>query len=96
MLKLPPPGFTTQPLATISQDAAAIVRVPPKTSGEPYIGRSGENRFDDPRMPQRDRFGTCYLGRSVVVAITETLLHNAVAVDGGFTVALKTSRDAAS
>jgi len=65
-----------------------LVRVSAHASGEPHFGRRGANRFDDPRLPESGRFGTCYLGRSVVVAIAETVLHDEVAVNGEFKVAL--------
>ncbi len=88
MLKLPPAGFASQPLLTLPQDPADLVRVSAHASGEPYFGRRGANRFDDPRLPESDRFGTCYLGRGIVVAMAETVLHDEVAVNGEFKVAL--------
>ena len=88
MLKLPPAGFAAQPLTTVSLEPPALVRVSPKNTGEPYFGRRGSNRFDDPRLPESGRFGTCYLGRSIVVAVAETVLHDEVAINGEFKVAL--------
>lgn len=88
MSRLPPADLASQPLVTISQDPASLARVSGHKSGEPYFGRHGANRFDDPRLPESNRFGTCYLGRSVVVAMAETVLHDEVAVNGEFKVAL--------
>lgn len=68
------------PLVTLPP--AALVRVSRHDCGEPHFGRTGGNRFDDP-----DRgYGTCYFGRSLALAIAETLLHDAVAVRGRFLV----------
>jgi len=59
-----------------------LVRVSRYDSGEPHFGRTGGNRFDDPGKG----YGTCYFGRSLALALAETLLHDAVAVRGQFAV----------
>ncbi|WP_223164547.1 RES family NAD+ phosphorylase [Massilia rubra] len=53
-----------------------LVRVSGHTSGEPYFGRSGANRFDDPDSGSPTAFGTCYFGEGLLVAVAETLLHD--------------------
>ena len=61
---------------------AALVRVSRHDRNEPHFGRTGGNRFDDPARA----YGTCYFGRSLALAMAETLLHDAVAVRGRFLV----------
>ena len=51
-------------------------------TGEPYFGKSGANRFDDPAKV----FGTCYLGLSLTVAFAESVLHDADPGGGHFHV----------
>jgi hypothetical protein len=65
----------------------SLYRVSRHASGEPYFGRSGNNRFDDSSYPKADRFGTCYLGLDVKTALAESLLHDEIAVDGQFAIA---------
>lgn len=48
----------------VNVDPSALVRVSRHDTGEPYFGRSGGCRFDDPRKS----FGTCYLGFNLTVA----------------------------
>ncbi|MBH9665590.1 RES family NAD+ phosphorylase, partial [Burkholderia multivorans] len=50
----------------------------------PYFGKSGGNRFDDPR--KRRRYGTSYFGFDLHCAFAETVLHDEVAdlAAGGF------------
>ncbi|WP_168160022.1 RES family NAD+ phosphorylase [Steroidobacter denitrificans] len=50
---------------------------------EPYFGKTGGNRFDDPLRA----FGVCYAGDHLTVAFAETILHDALPASGGFTVA---------
>lgn len=50
-----------------------LYRISRYSSGEPYFGRTGANRFDDPTRAKARRFGTCYLGLSLEVAIAETM-----------------------
>lgn len=83
------------PVATFSQLSLDIAYVSPSTlyrvsghdSGEPHFGRNKSYRFDDP-TPKRGniRFGTCYLGFSLDVAIAESLLHDVEPTAGKFAV----------
>jgi hypothetical protein len=50
-----------------------LVRISSHNTGEPFFGRKGGNRFDDPMLG----YGTCYLGFSLHCAFAETLLHDA-------------------
>jgi hypothetical protein len=75
--RLPPDG-----LPVIHLEPRTLIRISRHASGEPYFGRSGGNRFDDPQRV----YGTCYFGESLLVALAETLLHDAVAVRGAFRV----------
>lgn len=61
-----------------------LYRVSTHDTGEPYFGRSRGNRFDDPTAKKASRFGTCYLGFNLTVAIAESLLHDATPKKGGF------------
>jgi RES domain len=68
-------------IQTINPDK--LVRVSRFESGEPYFGKSGANRFDDPRKGGK-RFGTCYFGvesaavpnQGLRCAFAETVLHD--------------------
>ena len=64
-----------------------LCRISPYSSVEPYFGRSASNRFDDPTRTKSKRFGTCYLGESLEVAIAETVLHDEMPVGGRFNLA---------
>lgn len=83
-LALPPANFDQIALKRVTLDPAKLYRVSRHGSGEPFFGRSGSNRFDDPRIPKQ--FGTCYLGTTLKVAIAESLLHDEIARNGGFTL----------
>lgn len=86
MRRLGPPSenFSTFALHTVQVDPASLHRISRHESGEPYFGRSGANRFDDPDR----RFGTCYFGLSVACAFAETILHDEIGEDG-FDLALE-------
>lgn len=88
MAKLLPPGanFSQLPLDIQLLNPAILYRVSSHDTGEPYFGRSRGNRFDDPVARKADRFGTCYLGGNLTVAIAESLLHNAEPENGRFEV----------
>jgi hypothetical protein len=63
----------------------ALVRISKHDSGEPFFGRSGDNRFDSPD----GSFGTCYCGFTLACAFGETVLHDkAIKPGGGFDVPL--------
>jgi hypothetical protein len=87
MLALPPPDFSTLPLASLAIDPAKLFRSSRHDSGEPFFGRSGHNRFDDPSLPVADRYGTCYFGFDIAAAVAETVLHDEEPVGGRFLVA---------
>jgi hypothetical protein len=90
MTKLLPPGasFSRLPLDIRLLNPSILYRVSSHDSGEPHFGRSRGNRFDDPVAKKADRFGTCYLGLNLTVAIAESLLHNAEPENGRFEVAV--------
>lgn len=84
MLKAPGKHFASASLTIREVTPTALVRISRYATGEPYFGKSGGNRFDDPR-PRR-RYGTCYFGFDLHCAFAETVLHDEVAdlVLGGF------------
>jgi hypothetical protein len=75
-LRPPPRQLSKIKLPTVTVAAERLFRVSRHTSGEPYFGRGGVNRFDDRSKPITRRFGTCYFGLSLTVAIAETVLHD--------------------
>ena len=85
-LKQPDVAFSTLVLPVIEVDAAKLVRISRHNSGEPYFGKSGLNRFDDPRghLPRAHRYGTCYFGFTLACAFAETVLHDRTSDSGGF------------
>ena len=83
---LPPPPaaeFANLKLHIKKVDATKLHRISRFSSGEPFFGRSGTNRFDDPAR----RFGTCYLGFDMPTAVAETVLHDEMPTRGRFSVA---------
>ncbi|WP_419686370.1 RES family NAD+ phosphorylase [Burkholderia theae] len=83
-LRLPSEHFANATLVTREIAPASLVRVSRYETGEPYFGKSGGNRFDDPR--KRRRYGTSYFGFDLHCAFAETVLHDEVAdlAAGGF------------
>lgn len=75
-------------LKTVTVDPASLVRVSGHDTGEPYFGRWGTNRFDDPNPDAASRYGTCYLGASLAVAVAETVLHDRKPIKSWFVVEL--------
>jgi hypothetical protein len=75
---LRPPSRTLSQIAlpTVRLAASKLYRISRFASGEPYFGRSGANRFDDPSTTKKHRFGTCYFGLSLTVAVAESVLHD--------------------
>jgi hypothetical protein len=72
-----PVGVAAKPYAVsslkrISVDPEKLIRVSRHNTNEPYFGNSRRNRFDDPV----GKYGTCYFGMSLAVAVAETLLHD--------------------
>lgn len=69
-------------------EANLSVRLSTHTTGEPYFGASGTNRFDAPGCRSgHPEYRACYFGHALDVAIAESLLHDAVATDGTFRIA---------
>lgn len=88
LVPLPPRDLHSIPLRTVELSPAKLLRISRYGSGEPFFGRAASNRFDDPGRTKSRRFGTCYLGGSLEVAIAETLLHDELPEAGGFAVAV--------
>ena len=85
-LKLPATPQLPSSLHPKTLDPATLFRISSYNTGEPFFGKFDTNRFDDPNPKPDDRFGTCYVGTSLAVALAETLLHDLEPVDGGFIV----------
>jgi hypothetical protein len=83
-LVAPPASLKKYPLATVDVDPAKLFRISAHASGEPFHGKTGSKRFDDPRR----RFGTCYMGFTLECAIAETVLHDLMPVRGEFRVSI--------
>ena len=72
----PPADFATRPLSVRALDPARIVRISRVPAGrEPFFGRTGTNRFDDPEPHEDDRYGVLYGALDLVTAFAETVLH---------------------
>lgn len=89
-LRLPAGPSLPDTLQTISVDPNGLFRVSGHDTGEPYFGRWNANRFDDPAPDPAARYGTCYLGTSLAVAVAETLLHDLQPRRGCFVVDVAT------
>ena len=87
MLPEPPRRLSSLAIRTVQLASSRLYRVSRHASGEPFFGRSASNRFDDPTRTQSRRFGTCYLGLSLEVAIAETVLHDEMPANGRFKIA---------
>jgi hypothetical protein len=89
------PRHPSLPLAlpTVTLSPTDLIRVSGHTTGEPYFGRSGLCRFDDPNTLVSSRYGTSYFGVSLAVAFAETLLHNRTPKKGTFYVDIDTIRN---
>ena len=88
ILRLPRLPQLPAALKTVRCDPAALCRVSGHATGEPYFGRANTYRFDDPHPQAAARFGTCYLGASLAVALAETLLHDRKPIHNHFIVGL--------
>lgn len=84
-LTAPPVNFSALTLDLVDFQPSQLCRVSTHQTGEPYFGRTGAHRFDDPARPPVG-FGTCYLGENLMVAFAESILHDARPKDGVFTV----------
>lgn len=82
----PSSSFSALTLPVTDVDPKDLFRISRHNSGEPFFGKSGLNRFDDPRrsLSEKRRFGTCYLGFTLECAFAETVLHDRVATKGAF------------
>jgi RES domain-containing protein len=85
--------FPSAYLSTGSLDIAHLLpetlfRISSHSTGEPYFGRSGAKRFDAPE-PNPKLFGACYLGKTLKVAMAESILHDEDPVNGKFVIATK-------
>jgi len=85
-LKPPPSDLHDISLETVEVHVESLYRISKHASGEPYFGRSAGNRFDDHSRPPSKRYGTCYLGLTLQVAIAETVLHDLMPMGGHFVV----------
>ncbi len=88
-LGLPPAQLASDvTLPVTGLDPVRLVRISAATTGEPYFGRSGANRFDDPGCAiGKPEYGSCYLALGLDVAIAESLLHDEVPDNGKFRIA---------
>ncbi len=59
---------------------ASLVRISRYNTNEPYFGKSGGNRFDDPQAV----YSTSYFGFTLPCAFAETVLHDEIAGPTGF------------
>lgn len=90
-LGLPPPFLATENFPVTEVAPKTLYRVSSHEDGEPYFGNSGGNRFDAPGCKTGTaEFETCYLGKSLAVAVAESLLHDEDPVDGKFAIAPET------
>lgn len=83
-LQKPPPWLHQVRLAVKTVHPSKLLRVTRFSSGEPFFGKTGANRFDDPRRSVAVRFGTCYCSLHLDTAIAETVLHDEMPVNGRF------------
>jgi RES domain len=84
---LPPRNLAAISVSTVQVSTSKLHSISRFDSGEPFFGKSGSNRFDDPNRTKSKRFGTCYFGLSLEVAIAETILHDEMPIRGRFEVA---------
>lgn len=84
-LALPDPGLHTLDLDVEQVEPSALFRISTHVRGEPYFGRSGGNRFDDPNR----QYGTCYAGLTLITALAESLLHDLIPRGGKYRVAME-------
>lgn len=85
-LAAPPRNLSTLSLATKSIAVCTLFRISGHNSGEPYFGTAASFRFDDPGLPKKSRFGTCYCGFDLETALAETVLHDEMPHRGKFRI----------
>ncbi|WP_158568031.1 RES family NAD+ phosphorylase [Duganella sp. BJB476] len=84
----PPAVLSSEPFRATLVAPETLFRISSYTTGEPFFGRSGGNRFDAPGwVAGASQFGACYLGATLEVALAESVLHDRLAVAGKFMVA---------
>ena len=81
-LQAPAADFADLPLHIRRVSVTALKRIGRRPSGEPYFGRHGACRFDDPLK----NFGCCYCGLHLDTALAETILHDELPDKGLFKV----------
>lgn len=87
---LPGNSVSTGALSVVMIKPSELVRISGHSTGEPYFGASGKNRFDAPGridVARGPEFKACYFGFGLNVAVAETVLHDEVADDGEFRMA---------
>lgn len=82
-LSAPAKNFNSLSLPTRQVRVDKLRRISRHDCGEPYFGRRGVYRFDDPEK----RYGTCYCGFDLDTAIAESLLHDELPENGIFEIA---------
>lgn len=85
-LSAPKQTFSTSKLALVTVDPNRLIRISTHITGEPFFNCSGKNRFDDPNPNKTARYGTCYFGFKLSVALAETLLHDKKPVKQNFLI----------
>ena len=84
-LRAPPAALATEKFPKKYLSPERLVRVSSYTTGEPFFGMSGNNRFDAPGaavgLPE---YGACYFGIDLEVAIAESILHDEMPVEGAY------------
>jgi len=88
-LKPPSPEFSSLVLPVVKIEPSGLIRISWKDTDEPRFGKTGKNRFDDPRrhLPEDARYGASYFGFTLACAFAETVLHDRTAdPKGGFEI----------
>lgn len=85
-LAQPNASFANHKLTLVDVEPKRLLRISTHNTGEPYFNKSAKNRFDDPNPDSTKRYGTCYFGFKLTVAIAETLLHDLNPVGGHFLI----------
>lgn len=88
-LKDPPEPFAPLGLQILTVDAAQLVRVGRRNTGEPFFSGSLDCRFNDSSLPESARYKACYTAKSLLGAVGESILHNEEPVEGEFRIAPK-------
>jgi hypothetical protein len=80
-LKPPSPEFSSLVLPVVEIQPSSLIRISWNDTDEPRFGKTGKNRFDDPRhhLPEDERYGASYFGFSLACAFAETVLHDRTA-----------------